>query len=135
VKGNSTIGSRTEFEAQLVVEVMVNDLGRSVAFYRSLGFNLERYAPPFASLRWDDSYLFLDEQKSVQARSHTPRANVRVMVDDVDQVRRLVSGLDVQLISEIGDRPYGLRDFVIADPDGFGIRFAQRIVDWAATEQ
>jgi hypothetical protein len=27
----------------------------------------------------------------------------------------------------VADRDYGLRDFTIADPDGFGIRFATRI--------
>ena len=30
----------------------------------------------------------------------------------------------LRLVREIGDRTYGLRDFTIADPDGFGIRFA-----------
>jgi hypothetical protein len=32
--------------------------------------------------------------------------------------------MGARVVSPIGDRYYGLRDFTIADPDGFGLRFA-----------
>jgi hypothetical protein len=31
------------------------------------------------------------------------------------------------VLAPIADREYGLRDFTIADPDGFGVRFGTRI--------
>jgi hypothetical protein len=31
------------------------------------------------------------------------------------------------VLAPIADRDYGLRDFTIADPDGFGVRFGTRI--------
>jgi hypothetical protein len=35
--------------------------------------------------------------------------------------------MGARVLAPIADRDYGLRDFTIADPDGFGIRFATRI--------
>lgn len=32
------------------------------------------------------------------------------------------------VLAPISDRYYGLRDFTVADPDGFGIRFGTRIL-------
>jgi hypothetical protein len=29
----------------------------------------------------------------------------------------------------VADRDYGLRDFTVLDPDGFGLRFASRLPD------
>ncbi len=46
------------------------------------------------------------------------------MVDDVDAMYRRATDNDVTIVHDIGDRPYGLRDFIIRDPDGFRLRFA-----------
>jgi uncharacterized glyoxalase superfamily protein PhnB len=50
--------------------------------------------------------------------------NVRIMVDDVDAVYKSAMAAGAYLVSDIADRPYGLRDFMIADVDGFVLRFA-----------
>jgi hypothetical protein len=46
------------------------------------------------------------------------------MVPNVDDGWKVARGVGAPIIVPIGDRYYGLRDFTIADPDGFGIRFA-----------
>lgn len=38
--------------------------------------------------------------------------------------RAATAGERAPIIVPIADRYYGLRDFLIADPDGFGVRFA-----------
>jgi uncharacterized glyoxalase superfamily protein PhnB len=53
-----------------------------------------------------------------------PLANIRVMVPDVDEHWRLANEMGARIIVPIADRYYGLRDFMIADPNGFGVRFA-----------
>ena len=53
-----------------------------------------------------------------------PLANIRVMVPDVDNHWRLANEIGARIIVPVDDRYYGLRDFIIADPDGFGVRFA-----------
>ncbi|MEJ2480089.1 MAG: VOC family protein [Acidihalobacter sp.] len=120
------VGSRAELEAQLVVEIFVRDLERSLAFYRALGFELARRTSEFAALRWDSAYLFLDQRPGSEAPTDQPLcANVRVVVGDVDRIWARVQALGARVIKAPCDQSYGLRDFTIADPDGFGVRFAQ----------
>jgi catechol 2,3-dioxygenase-like lactoylglutathione lyase family enzyme len=119
------VGSTPELSAQLVVEIVVRDLARSLAFYRSFGFALERSTETFAVLRWNESYLFLDEHKERPTSSGGVLANVRVIVPDVDAAWRQAEACGARVESPIADRAYGLRDFTVVDPDGFGLRFAQ----------
>ena len=46
---------------QLVVELLVRDLRRSIAFYQALGFALAYQKDNFASVTWEDHRLFLDQ--------------------------------------------------------------------------
>jgi catechol 2,3-dioxygenase-like lactoylglutathione lyase family enzyme len=117
---------------QLVCEVVVRDIKRSVAFYRSLGFELLRDAGDFVELTWEAHRLFLAETSAFQGverpepvqPAEFPVANVRVMVPNVDDCWKVANDVGAPVVVPIGDRYYGLRDFTIADPDGFGIRFA-----------
>lgn len=112
---------------QLVVELVVRDLRRSLAFYQALGFTLLHQKDGFASLTWEDHRLFLDERSGLPEPHAVPVMNVRVMVPDVDRFWQRVGELGLRIVAPIADRPYGLRDFTIADPDGFGLRFATRL--------
>ncbi len=117
---------------QLVCEIVVRDIKRSVAFYRSLGFELLRDDGDFVELTWEDHRLFLAEISAFQGvgpgervqPAEFPAANVRVMVPNVDDCWKVAGDVGAAVVVPIGDRYYGLRDFTIADPDGFGIRFA-----------
>ena len=117
---------------QLVTEIVVKDIKRSVDFYRRLGFKLLRDGGDFVELTWEDHRLFLAELSAFRdahdaALPTTPKfplANVRVMVRNVDEYWKLVDEIGAQIIIPLDDRYYGLRDFTIADPDGFGVRFA-----------
>ena len=59
----------------------------------------------------------------------TVQANVRVMVPDVDRYWELAAEMGARVLAPIADKSYGLRDFAIADPDGFAVRFATRLED------
>jgi uncharacterized glyoxalase superfamily protein PhnB len=48
----------------------------------------------------------------------------------VDAYWQLAKEMGAQIIIPIADRYYGLRDFTIADPDGFGVRFASLLQGW-----
>ena len=117
---------------QLVTEIIVRDIRRSVDFYRRLGFQLLRDGGDFVELTWEEHRLFLAELSAfhevaavaLPTPPRFPLANVRVMVPSVDDYWRLVNDIGAQIIVPIADRYYGLRDFIIADPDGFGVRFA-----------
>lgn len=115
--------SLSELGDQLVVEVFVSDLDRSLAVYTALGFALERRDAHFAALRWDGMEFFLDERRDLKAIDAS-RANVRILTRDVDALWQLVQKLGLRIEQPIADRYYGLRDFTVLDPDTFGLRFA-----------
>ena len=125
---------------QLVTEILVADISRSVEFYRRLDFELSRDAGDFVALSWEGHLLFLAELSAfgdapgaaLPSRPVFPPANVRVMVPDVDRQWRLATELSAEIVVPIGDREYGLRDFTIRDPDGFGVRFASLHLGGAA---
>ena len=48
------------------------------------------------------------------------------MVPDVERLWQQVNEMGLPIVAPIADRPYGLRDFTLADPDGFGVRFGTR---------
>ncbi len=119
-------------EEQLVTEIVARDIRRSTAFYVSLGFQLWRDGGDFVELTWEGHRLFLAEGTAFPegvAAEPGPllafaAANVRIMVPDVDACWQRARELGSRVITPIDDRGYGLRDFIIADPDGFGVRFA-----------
>ena len=120
---------------QLVTEILVRDIRRSTDFYTRLGFALLRDGGDFVELTWEDHRLFLAELSAfhevhdadVAAPPRFPVANVRVMVPNVDDCWRLANEIGARIIVPIANRYYGLRDFTIADPDGFGVRFASTL--------
>jgi catechol 2,3-dioxygenase-like lactoylglutathione lyase family enzyme len=117
---------------QLVTEIVVRDIKRSTEFYRRLGFELLRDGGDFVELTWEDHRLFLAalsafhgmEDVELSAPPRLPLANIRVMVPDVNHLWKVVNEIGARIILPVADRYYGLRDFTIADPDGFGVRFA-----------
>lgn len=108
---------------QLVVEVFVRDAAVSRAFYEGLGFELVEDRGPFVVLAWEGCQLFLDERRDLPPAPDVPHANVRVMVPDVEAAWARARGMGARVVAPIADRGYGLRDFTVTDPDGFGVRF------------
>ena len=100
---------------QLVVELFVRDLDRSIAFYRDLGFEFIRRDDEFAELAWESHLFFLDASQPAPELS-SPAANVRIMVPDVDAHWQKAKKAGVRVLRPIDDRYYGLRDFTVLDP-------------------
>jgi len=121
---------------ELVLEIAVTDLDKSLAIYTALGFALDRRDGAFAALRWGDRRLFLSESRDLPPGIGPSRGNVRIIVPDVDRMWSLALELSLPVEREIADRYYGLRDFSVLDPDGFGLRFASVLpLERAATQQ
>jgi len=122
--GDSAAKPYIDPNQQLVTEIFVRDLEQSTAFYQGLGFELLRKQGGFAELAWQGHRLFLDQRSNLPAAPKIPAANMRVMVPDVDRYWKLCAEKKARVVAKIGDRYYGLRDFTVADPDGYGVRFA-----------
>ena len=125
----SSEGLRVKPEDQLVLELFVRDLAASLDFYTQLGFEIERADDSFAVLRFQGCALLLDQRHDLAGIPvpGRPQANVRLMVRDVDASWELAKRLGASVLVSIADRSYGLRDFTLLDPDGFGVRFASTL--------
>ncbi len=115
-------------------EIFPVDLDRAVDFYtRVLGFALardERRGPaPYVELRRDGVQVGAAARPPVSSpECRRPPTGVELVleVDDVaaerDAVRRAGWVLDEDLV----DRPWGLTDFRVVDPDGYLLRVTSR---------
>src|SRR3546814_16726758 len=84
------------------------------------------YTTLFRSVvHWQGQRLFLAENPDAPT---TPRwTNLRIMVEDVDALWHRIRALGISPTHAIGNRFYGLRDFTLADPSGFALRFAEAL--------
>ena len=114
---------------QLVVALYVRDITKSSEFYRSYGFEVIRDEGTFMELKWEDARLFLSEVPGIPPPPPNPIGNLRVMVPNVDEHWNLANEKEAKILSFIEDRYYGLRDFIIAGPDGLALRFATWLKD------
>ncbi len=117
-------------------ELFVADVTEAVRFYtKKLGFtafrvenqggrdNFAIVAMGKAVVMFAADYLYEAMGGSVTS----PRGvaiDIRIMVDDVEEVHRRCVENEVTIVHPIADRYYGLRDFVVVDPNGFRLRFA-----------
>ena len=112
-----------ETESQGIVEIVGPDFDALLGFYLSMGFELERRNGDFAVVHWQGSRLFLAGNPAAPVTECW--RSLRIMVGDVDALWRQANQLQLKIGNPIADRAYGLRDFVLVDPAGFGLRFAE----------
>ena len=114
---------------QLVVALYVQDIKESSKFYRTYVFEVLRDEGTFMELTWEDARLFLSQVPGTAPPPANPIGNIRVMVPDVDAYWHRAIQHGATILSPIEDRYYGIRDFVIAGPDGLALRFATWLKD------
>lgn len=134
--------------AKLVPELLCSDMARSIAFYRDvLGFKIlyERPEESFAYMDLGGASIMLEQESDYWFTGKLERPyghgiNFEIGVDDVDALYRRVKAADVTLFREIEERWYrrddqevGNRQFLVQDPDGYLLRFAQDLGTRAAT--
>ncbi len=123
--------------APLSVELFVPDVAEATSYYAgTLGFTVMRTTPPgepvFAIAHLGEAVvMFMHDRFYAGTRADLDYRgagiDVRLMVPDVDAVYERVSNAGVEMMNPIGDRDYGLRDFIMRDPFGFRLRFASRL--------
>ena len=125
----------------VVPELDVSDLARSLAAYEGvLGFECRVTRPEerFAYLVREGAHLMLQEAAGPGRRFRTaPLAppfgrgvNLQIEVSDVDALHAAVARSDLVIHVPLEERWYrqadeetGVRQFVVADPDGYLLRF------------
>ncbi len=124
----------------LVPELLVQDLDRSLAFWGSLcGFEV-RYARPeerFAYLALGTAHVMLEQlgvgRNWITGPLEPPRGrgiNLQITVPDADAIAAALDAAGHALFMppetrhyRVGDQEVGVRQFLVTDPDGYLIRF------------
>ena len=123
--------------AALSVELFVPDVAEATSFYAdTLGFTVLRTEPPdepvFAIAHLGEAVLmFMYDRFYAGPRADLDHrgagVDIRLMVPDVDAVYERIRAAGLEVLHPIGDRDYGLRDFIMRDPFGFRLRFASAL--------
>ena len=129
--------------AALVPELYVSDLARSLAFYCDLAGFAVRYQRPeeaFAYIALGNAEVMLEEPvgrtwlTGALERPFGRGINLQIAVPDADRLFGVFCEAGATIINELEQKSYlrrrdtiSVRQFVVADPDGYLLRFAQII--------
>jgi len=134
--------SRAMAVRALIPELQVTDLAASLAFYtRVLGFAVAYSRPEehFAMLEREDAALMIEQAGGPGRRITTiplerpfgRGINLQIMASDVDALAAALRSAGFSLFIPLEERSYRAghgqivqRQFVVADPDGYLLRFA-----------
>jgi len=114
----------------------VNDINRSVTFYRDvLGFEVkERWEHEGelrgAEMRAGRVRLYLGQDDWKKGRDRVKGVGFRLYwetTQDLDALVARIKAAGGTLAEELESRPWGSRDFAVADPDGFKITISSPI--------
>ncbi len=121
----------------LSVELFVPDVTQATRYYvDTLGFTVLRTtpddAPIFAIASLGEAVvMFMHDRFYAGTRADLDYRgsgiDIRLMVPNVDAVYDRVRKAGAEVMNPIGDREYGLRDFIMVDPFGFRLRFASAL--------
>jgi catechol 2,3-dioxygenase-like lactoylglutathione lyase family enzyme len=113
----------------------VKDLNRTAEFYESLGFETRKRAPDhltvYSNWFWID-FLAVDKDSRNGYReladpgSNGPGIFVYLSVDDVDECHRELLEQGLKPASEPRNQPWGNREFILRDPDGYNLVIFKR---------
>lgn len=106
----------------------VNDLAESIGFFRdALGFDLAwswGEPPDIAAMCRDNVEITLTQRTGAKPSG---TAHVYLGVSGIDEYYAALVDAGASVVVPIGDRPYGMRDFRIADPSGNELSIGQAI--------
>lgn len=132
-----TAARRPPDDMSLRLELFVDDLAASIAFYvGALGFREEQRQDDYASVRNGAVVFGLGLASQLPLTHHFGPLALRrqrgvgieivLEVADVDAAYRVAEASRYAVASPPTDRPWGLRDFRIIDPDGYYLRVTSR---------
>jgi uncharacterized glyoxalase superfamily protein PhnB len=115
--------------AQTVIPMMhVPDVAATIEWYTSIGFQLVRQNEDDGELNWamlslGNSLVMFDS--GGKASSELRReVDFYIATDDADDLYRQQKDR-VQVVEELHDTFYGMREFIVRDNNGFWITFGQ----------
>jgi catechol 2,3-dioxygenase-like lactoylglutathione lyase family enzyme len=115
----------------LAPQFLVDDLDRSIAYYKKIGFTFgEPWDGFYAIGELDGLELHLKEAPKSDEERRFRRENEHLDaaagVDGIEAFYAQCSANGVTIMKPLADTPWGTKDFYIEDPDGYVIAFGGR---------
>ena len=115
------------------IVLVCKDLEKAVRFYKEdLGFRVvsEESEKDFVTLEFAENSIMLEKAElfkdavpelKEEFEKNNPGVGVTIFihVDDADRRYRDIKAKNVEIFSEIATKPWGAREFVIKDPEGY----------------
>ena len=114
----------------------VKDIQKTAKFYEDLGFLFDIREPDHVSVRLNWFWLDFHPQDKENKPEFQREANLEnkgaglflyIGVEDVDEFHKGLTAKGYKPSSEPRDWPWGNREFVIRDPDGYKLVFFEKI--------
>ena len=114
----------------------VKDTAKTAEFYEALGFQFTKREPDHISVRLNWFWIDFHPQDKEAKPEFQKEANLEnkgagtflyISVDDVDEFYKGLLAKRLKPTSEPRDWPWGNREFIIRDPDGYKLVFFQKL--------
>jgi catechol 2,3-dioxygenase-like lactoylglutathione lyase family enzyme len=114
----------------------VKDTAKSAEFYEKLGFIITKNEPDHLSIRLNWFWMDFHPQEKEDKPDFQKEANltnkgaglfIYIKVDDVDEFYKEVLAKGLKPSSEPRNWPWGNREFILRDPDGYKLVFFREI--------
>jgi catechol 2,3-dioxygenase-like lactoylglutathione lyase family enzyme len=122
------------------VEICVSDFEQSITWFENvLGFHaIRREANEFAELSLGETSILVASEDAPYWETERPRllppgqrgsgVEIVLLVEDVSVVYRQAQQAGGDIVRELADHPWHMRQFWVRHPDGYLIRPAQKIL-------
>jgi uncharacterized glyoxalase superfamily protein PhnB len=117
--------------SQIVVPMIhVLDVSATVDWYTSIGFQLLRVNEEDGEVNWakvtfgNSEVMFQSGGKP--SREHRREVDLYILTDNVDELHRHLKNR-VEVVQDLDDTFYGMREFIIRDIKRFWVTFGQPI--------
>src|SRR4051794_3803292 len=120
---------------QSVPVIATADVGSAVDYYTGvLGFTkvfVFGDPPVYAGLRRDEAQLYISRDGKLAAtlKDLDLHPDVYLWVQEVDRVFAEHRSRGAKIIEPVEDRPWGARQYVIEEPNGYHIKIAELLED------
>ena len=116
---------------KLSLDLIVDDVSRSIGFYTELGFEKIMGDSNFAKLKAGTSEIMLmlksDFEKEVPSLNRPKNEGLFVLVIEVEDIEEIYEKIKnrINLLRELQSTDYGTKEFMFEDPDGYLVQFTQ----------
>lgn len=124
----------------VIPSLRFKDLPAAITFYtRTLGFTLDRGDPsePNVAITRGDARLMLESAAAFYSSGYNAAIEQRlgsnapnslyIEAEDLDELHAMATNANVPILDPLADRPWGQREFTVADPEGNWLTFWQAL--------